>query len=265
MPLIDFHTHLLPEPLLRHALDECQRQLWQPRYRGTLEELLARLREADIDRFGVMPYATRPGQARLLNQWSAELGRLEPRAIPLATFHPGDPDLRDLVDEAFGPLGLFGAELHCQAGQFYPDDRALFPLYERAIFREKVVVFHVGRQPMRSRYVGVEPFYQLMRRFPNLRAVVAHLGADEVEAFFDVATMFDELYLDTSLVYSDAFPWEPRLERILEFQDRIVYASGFPESPCELRRGVDAIKRLGLGEGIETKLFYTNAARVLGL
>lgn len=104
-----------------------------------------------------------------------------------------------------------------------------------------------------------------MRRFPDLLAVVAHLGADEMEAFFDLARLFDRLYLDTSLIYCDQFPWRPRLERVVEFQDRLLYASGFPLSPGDLRQGVDGLKRLGLGPGIEAKLFYTNAARVLGL
>jgi predicted TIM-barrel fold metal-dependent hydrolase len=263
--LIDFHTHLLPEPLLQPHLQEWERRVGKPRYAGSLEDLFARLREGGADRFCVMPFATGPGQAGQLTRWCAELSRLEPRVVPIATFHPADADLRLQVKEAFDDLGLSGAELHCQAGQFYPDDRRLFPLYERAVADGLPVVFHASRQPLPSRYVGSEPFYQIMRRFPAMRAVVAHLGADEMETFFDLATMFDELYLDTSLVYCEQLGYEPRLERLIEFQDRIVYASGFPESGCDLRRGVDAISRLGLGPGIEAKLFGTNAARLLGL
>lgn len=265
MRLIDFHTHFLPEPLLQAALRECEQRLWPPRYRGTGDELLQRLLETGVERFVAIPHAVRPGEASALNHWSATRAALEPRAIPLATFHPGDPDLAELVDEAFGELDLAGADLHCQAGRFYPDDRRLFPLYERAIALGRTVVFHVTRAPLPSRYVGVNPFYQLMRRFPRLRAVVAHLGADEMEPFFDLATLFEELYLDTSLIFCDQLPWRPRLERVIEFQDRILYASGFPMSPCDLLRGVEAIQHLGLGPGIEQKLFYTNAARLLGL
>jgi predicted TIM-barrel fold metal-dependent hydrolase len=104
-----------------------------------------------------------------------------------------------------------------------------------------------------------------MRRYPDLRVVVAHAGADEFEAFFDLCGEYDGVYLDTAMVFNRYLGGPPPIGRVLEFQDRVVYGSDFPNIPYTLDAAIQAIRSLRLGRALEEKLLCTNAARLLEL
>ncbi len=266
-PLIDIHTHLMPDRLARAVRAYFHAHLWPPLYEGTTPELVQQLLDAGVDRFVFMAYAHRDGMARSLNHWVANVqSTFAPHAIGFGTFHPDDDALiPGLVDEAFGRLGLRGAKLHPQVGRFAVDDRRLDPLYERAMEEGQTLLIHAGRRPERSEYVGARVFGRLLRRFPRLKVVVAHAGADEFEAFFDICAFHDGVYLDTAMVFSGLLGGPLPIERILEFPDRIVYGSDFPNIPYDLASAVGAIRDLRLGRAFEEKILCTNSARLLGL
>jgi predicted TIM-barrel fold metal-dependent hydrolase len=104
-----------------------------------------------------------------------------------------------------------------------------------------------------------------MRRFPRLKVIVAHSGADEFDAFFDLCGLYEGVYLDTAMVFNRYLGGPPPIQRVLEFQDRVVYGSDYPVIPYSLESAVQAILDLRLGRGLEEKLLCTNAARLLGL
>jgi uncharacterized protein len=266
-PLIDLHTHLMPERLARAVRAYFDAHLWRVQYGGEPADLVRTLLDAGVDRFVFMPYAHRADMARSLNYWVANVqSTFAPHAIGFGTFHPDDGRLLpELVEEAFGRLGLAGAKLHPQVGRFAVDDPRLDPLYERASQEGRVLLIHAGRQPEPSPLVGARAFARLMQRFPRLRVVVAHAGADEFEAFFDLCAFHDQLYLDTAMVFNGYLNGPPPVERVLEYQDRIVYGSDFPHIPYSLEAAVRAIRDLQLGPSLEQKIFCTNGARLLGL
>jgi predicted TIM-barrel fold metal-dependent hydrolase len=104
-----------------------------------------------------------------------------------------------------------------------------------------------------------------MRRFPRLNVVVAHAGADEFDAFFDLCGVYEGVYLDTAMVFNRFLGGPPPIQRVLEFQDRVVFGSDFPNIPYRWETALQAILDLRLGRGLEEKLLCTNAARLLKL
>jgi predicted TIM-barrel fold metal-dependent hydrolase len=266
-PLIDVHTHLMPERLQGAVRDFFVKHGWPPRYEGTTEELVQKLLEADVQRFVFMPYAHRGNMSRSLNHWVANVQSIfAPHAIGFGTFHPDDDSLLpELADEAFLRLGLKGAKLHPQVGGFAVDDPRLDPVYARAIEHGAVLLIHAGRQPFADTQMGARTFARLMRRFPRLTVIVAHAGADEFDAFFDLCGQYEGVYLDTAMVFNGYLGGPPPIGRILEFQDRVLYGSDFPNIPYSLESAIDAILALRLGRALEEKLLSTNAQRVLGL
>jgi predicted TIM-barrel fold metal-dependent hydrolase len=266
-PLIDVHTHLMPDRLARAVQQYFRAHLWQPHYAGATADLAQELVDAGVDRFVFMPYAHRADMASSLNHWVANVqSTFAPHAIGFGTFHPDDgARLPALVDEAFGRLGLIGAKLHPQVGHFAVDDPRLDPLYERATIERRILLIHAGRRPQPSPLVGAQAFARLLRRFPRLKVVVAHAGADEFEAFFDLCGFHDDLYLDTAMIFNGYLGGPPPIERVLEYQDRVVYGSDFPNIPYRLESAVQAVRDLQLGRALEQKIFCTNAARLLGL
>ena len=263
-PFIDFHTHLFPTRLFRAIWRYFEEHLWPVRYQGETDELVSILLASGVERFVFSTYAHQAGLARQLNSWSAEVAGRHTRAIAFGTFHPLD-DVQELARQAFGELGLAGFKVHCQVQRCYPDDPGLMPAYREAERRGKICLIHCGRAPERSRYTDDRRFERLLRRFRDLTFVVAHMGADEFDRYYDLLAAYENLYLDTTMVFTGFFPWAPRISGLIEFQDRILYGSDFPNLPYDLTRGVHGLLALELGSSIEDKILYSNAARLLGL
>ena len=266
-PLVDVHTHLMPERLFAAVRTYFRAHLWHPRYDGPPSDLVQVLLELGVARFVFMPYAHREGMSRSLNHWVANVKSIfAPHAIGFGTFHPDDAEaLPHLAREAFKTLQLSGAKLHPQVGHFAVDDPRLYPVYEQAVEYGAIMLMHAGRVPDGSDHVGARAFSRMMRRFPSLKVIVAHAGADEYDAFFDLCGLYEGMYLDTAMVFSRYLGGPPPVQRILEFQDRVLYGSDFPNIPYDVRDGVQAILDLRLGRALEEKLLCTNAARLLGL
>jgi uncharacterized protein len=257
----------MPERLQQAVHDYFVAHGWPPHYHGSTQELVQTLIDADVKRFVFMPYAHRGNMSRSLNHWVANVqGIFAPQAIGFGTFHPDDDALLpELADEAFGRLQLKGAKLHPYVGKFALDDPRLDPVYHRAIEHGAILLVHAGRQPEPSEYVGARAFGRVMYRFPQLRVIVAHAGADEFEAFFDLCARYEGVFLDTAMVFNNYLGGPPPIGRILEFQDRVLYGSDFPNIPYSIEDAIQAILALRLGRTLEEKLFSTNAARVLRL
>jgi uncharacterized protein len=268
-PIIDVHTHLMPERLFQAVRAHFRAHLWHPRYDGPTEQLVQTLLDTGVSRFVFMPYAHRGEMARSLNHWVANVqATFAPNAIGFGTFHPDDDNLiPELADEAFVQLGLRGAKLHPQVGKFGLDDPRLDPMYERTIEYGAVLMIHAGRRPEPSEHVGARAFARLMRRFPRLKVIVAHAGADEFDAFFDLCGLYEGVFLDTAMVFnfSKYLGGPLPIQRVLEFQDRVVFGSDFPNIPYRWEESVESILELRLGRALEEKLLCTNAARLLNL
>jgi predicted TIM-barrel fold metal-dependent hydrolase len=266
-PIVDIHTHLMPERLFQAVRAYFKAHLWHPRYDAPTEQLVQNLLEAGVSRFVFMPYAHRAGMSRSLNHWVANVqATFAPHAIGFGTFHPDDAELLpQLADVAFVELNLKGAKLHPQVGRFALDDPRLDVLYERAIQHGALLLIHAGRRPEPNEHVGARAFARLMRRFPRLKVIVAHAGADEFDAFFDLCGLYDGVFLDTAMVFNNFLGGPPPIQRVLEFQDRVLYGSDFPNIPYRLETAMQSILDLRLGRTLEEKLLSTNAARLLGL
>jgi predicted TIM-barrel fold metal-dependent hydrolase len=257
----------MPDRLFKAVRAHFRAHLWHPRYDAPTNELVASLLEAGASRFVFMPYAHRGEMSRSLNHWVANVQTtFAPHGIGFGTFHPDDDGLiPELADEAFVRLGLRGAKLHPQVGRFGLDDPRLDPLYERAIDHGALLLIHAGRLPEPTEHVGARVFARLMRRFPELRVIVAHAGADEFDAFFDLCGLYEGVYLDTAMVFNKFLAGPPPIQRVLEFQDRVIFGSDFPNIPYRWESAIEAILDLRLGRALEEKLLCTNAARLLKL
>jgi predicted TIM-barrel fold metal-dependent hydrolase len=233
------------------------------RYQGDTDDLISTLLASGVERFVFSTYAHRPGLAESLNAWSADLARRHPASVPLATFHPAD-DVARLAPIAFSELGLAGMKVHCQVQQCFPDDPGLWPAYRVAERLGKVVLIHSGPAPERSPFADHRRLERALRRFPDLRFVVAHLGADRFDEYFELMDRYDQLYLDTTMVFAGFFDWQPPLSGLVAFQDRVLYGSDFPNLPYPVDQGIAGLQALQLGPNIEDKILYSNAARLFG-
>lgn len=265
-PIVDAHVHLFPDRLFR-AIRDWFRQHGRPTYyEQPTPELIHFLAEQGVGRFLVLNYAHKPDISRGLNRWNHELGRRYPQAVCFGALHAADEHLLRVAEEALVDLGLAGFKLHLQVQGFSADDERLLPVYERVMELGKLLIFHAGTAAPDAECVGVRHFARLMRRYPKLKAMVAHLGAYECDRFLDLGEEYPSLWFDTSFTFvrgGQGFAVNVPLERVVALQDRLLFGSDFPNIAFSFEDAIAGFLDLQLGEQFYRRVCAENAARFL--
>jgi len=206
-----------------------------------------------------------------------EMARAEPEAyIPFAWLG----DMKDIgaaaarLEESVLGEGRKGVKFQPLVQHFLPDERRLWPLYERCVSLDVPMLFHTG-------YVGFPAEFgiphigrfgdtifgldEVTAEFPDLKVVVAHLGGNYDYEALVLAEKRPNVYTDTAYQHwfcSRLLPPVTPIERIKRWvrvlgADRILYASeGFhPEE----------VLASDLTEDEQAAILGGNAARLLGL
>jgi hypothetical protein len=252
--VIDAHVHLFPDRVFDAIHRWFEAYGWPIRYPFHTPEVLSFLFTRGVSRVIALAYAHKPGMARALNAYMAEVCRHEPRVTGLATVLPGEPGARAILEEAFA-LGLSGVKLHCHVQCFSPDDAALHELYEACVAANRPMVIHAGREPASSAYkcdphalCSVERIERVVTDYPGLRVVVPHLGADEYDGYTRLLERHDNLWLDTTMAIAGYLPGENPIRMIEARPSRIMYGTDFPNLPYAWDREVKKILGHDLNE-----------------
>ena len=271
--LIDVHTHFMPQNVLDKVwnyFDHAEKFTgtpWPIAYRFDEDERVARLRELGVLRFTSLLYPHKPEMAQWLNGWSADFAARTPDCAHSATFFPEEGAADYVASAIESGARIFKA--HVQVGGYDPSDRLLDPVWGILEDSRLPVVIHAGSGPEPGKHTGPEPIADVLRRFPKLALVSAHMGMPEYSAFMDFAEQYENVQLDTTMVFTDfterihPFPDAER-GRLLELGDKIVLGSDYPNIPYPFIHQLDAIDRVGLGDEWTRKVLYDNPARLIG-
>lgn len=269
--IIDLHVHALPERLqaaVWRYFDRLDDPPWPITYRAPEEDRLATLRDLGIMRHTALAYAHRPGMAAALNEHTLRLADEHEQIIPTFTFHP-EAGVTDYVEDALERGGAI-AKVHLQVGRFHATDPRLDPVW-RLLAAERVpVVIHAGAVygvDGGEQYCGADELRVLHDRHPEVRLVVAHLGAPDFRDFLALAEEVDDLWMDTAMALCDppylgAFP-EDDLPRLRSLADRIVFGSDFPSIPRPVSSQLRGLSVLQLDATGLRALLHGNAERLL--
>jgi predicted TIM-barrel fold metal-dependent hydrolase len=270
-PCIDVHVHLHPPRLAAAIERHFAREGWTAAHPFDPANVAATLAERGVERFCFFSYAHKPGMARELNEWVAQTATTLPAAVGFGTLHPDDADVDDVAAEATGRLGLRGFKFHHSVQRFHVDDARLFRVYARAEAAGHILVLHAGTMPYRDAFTGVEPFRRVLARFPRLTVVVAHMGAFESDAFLALLDDHPNVYVDTTMTlapaarpYVGADPAAITDDALIRYQDRILFGSDFPLIPYDYAEEQRWAWDRPLPDMVRRKIFYDNAARLLG-
>jgi len=245
--LVDAHVHLFPDRLFEAIWKWFDEWGWPIRYKLRTPAVIAFLLERGVNHVVALHYAHKPGIARALNAYMAEVARREPRVTALATVFPGEPDAASILDEAFA-AGLAGVKLHCHVQCFSVDAPELAAVYEACIRNDKPLLVHAGREPTSAGYAcdphalcHASRMEAVLRAYPRLRVAVPHLGADEMDAYAGLLERYDNLWLDTTMTLAGYFGDDARAFEIAEAHaERVMFGTDFPNLPYawdrELRR-----------------------------
>lgn len=270
-PVVDAHVHLFPDRVFESLWRWFDAHAWPIRYKLKTPEVLEFLLSRGVQKVVALHYAHKPGMARALNDYVAQLCAQEPRLIGLATVFPGEPGAGDLLREAFAK-GLRGVKLHCHVQCFAPDAPELEEVYQACVEAGRPLVMHAGREPASPAYkcdvyalCGADRVERVLERHPKLQLCVPHLGADEFDAYERLLERHDGLWLDTTMTAAHYFGFEPP-RRLFEVRpERILYGSDFPNLPYAWDREVKQLASLRLRDDLEAGLLGQNALRLYGV
>jgi predicted TIM-barrel fold metal-dependent hydrolase len=111
-----------------------------------------------------------------------------------------------------------------------------------------------------------------MARYPELTAIVAHLGAPDYGAFLRMAAGYERVALDTTMVFTGFFdklaPFpagDLPLARELGMAGKILLGSDFPNLPYPYARQLAGLAGIGLGDDWLRKVCWDNPVAMFGL
>ncbi len=251
-PLVDAHVHLFPPRLFEAIWRWFETWGWPIRYQLYAEQVIDFLLERGVEQLVGLHYAHKPGLARAMNAFMAELARERPRVTGLATVLPGEPEAAAILDEAFA-LGLAGVKLHCHVQCFAPDAPELAEVYDACVRWDRPLVMHAGREPKSPGYrcdphslCAAERVEQVLRNWPRLRLCVPHFGADEFEGYAALLERHDNLWLDSTMMLADYFPGQPP-RHLLELRpERVLFGTDFPNLPYAWDRELRLLREFRL-------------------
>ncbi|MFB7874169.1 amidohydrolase family protein [Nocardia sp. NPDC056064] len=272
--IVDVHTHFMPDQVMRKvwayfdAAGPLTGRPWPITYRDDEQVRLKTLREFGVRAFTSLVYPHKPDMGAWLNEWTAEFAARTPDCLHTATFYP-EPSAPDYVREALD-RGARVFKVHIQVGAFSPLDPLLDPVWAILAESRTPIVIHCGSGPAPGEFTGPAPIAELLRRHPSLRLIIAHMGTPEYTEFLDLAERYPDLFLDTTMVWTDfsegGAPFPPaERERLVRFGDRILFGSDFPNIPYPYAEAITALERLDLGPDWLRKVFHDNAARLFEL
>lgn len=264
--VIDAHVHIFPDAIFTAVRNWFDEHGWRIRYRMNTLEIFRFLRKRGIQHIIALQYAHKPGIARQLNSYMVEQCRAFPDLVcGMATVFPGEDQDTIILSEAFDQ-GLGGLKLHSHVQCFDMNSEAMERIYECCVQHHKPVIMHVGQEPKSSAY-RCDPYAicnalkleEVIRNFPGLKVCVPHLGFGEVLQYHNLIEKYDNLWLDTTMVITDYFPFDRKIDLSSYRFDRIMYGSDFPNIPYAWDRELKELCGTDLKNDVLERITFGNA------
>lgn len=274
---IDMHAHFFPPQIFKAIWDffeapdkQGNAQGWPIKYKLSIEELVHFLESQNVKAYTTYNYAHKEGIADYINEWTNNFIKEHTNAIPFGCVWPEDKDRVEYIRKIFEDYDFYGIKIQLLVQNFYPDDERMRDIYDLIVDMGKWIVFHAGTAPYHNQYVGYKNFVRFINKYPNMNIIVAHLGSFENNKFFNLLDKFENLFLDTAMVYvpDDLFrKWKqkfklPGTEKLLSYQNRILYGSDFPNIPYDYEFSTKGLLELNLPKKFYDNIFYNNAKRI---
>ena len=276
--IIDAHCHIYPEKIAARAVASTD-DFYNTHAHGTglVQNLIASGEEEGYDGYVVQSVASTPHHVTSINRFIAgavtatEAEGKHGLLTGLGTLHPDLEDVEGAVDEIVS-YGLHGVKLHPDMQKFNIDAPRAYPIY--AVCRERglPILMHMGDP--RFDYSHPDRLYRIMRDFPGLTVVGAHMGG---WANWDYAcerlSDMENLYVDTSSSIATPgkeYGIEPHVTSLSAEKaaalirawgaDKVLYGTDYPM--WSQKADMEAFFAIGLTDAENRAILSENAKRV---
>ena len=280
--IIDVHTH---PAFIKDIFDfshETEKRNIFGLYKVHVEPLDLHIKQMDnagVDKEVLLPLDSSckyNGEVLMPNELIKTLVDMAPdRCIGVASVAPHDPTAVEKLDYAVKDHGLRGLKLNPSSQDFYPNDKAVYPIYEKALELNIPIIFHAGMswEPnANSKYSQPIHFEDVAIDFPELKFSLAHFAWPWMTEAAMLAVKYPNVYVDTALLYFDApvsffehcFSKEVKATWIdRSLNTKVMFGSNYPR--IEQHRMRSALEAIGLREEMLARVLGGNAQVFLGL
>ncbi len=266
--VFDIHTHTYPTSIAEKAcINLGNFYNFTVAGKGTYDDLESQAEENNVRGYLLFSVATNAHQVEKVNTSIASLADYSRsrgfKTVGFAGMHQDYHDFEAEIERAVS-LGLAGVKLHPDIQGVDIDDKRLLPLYEILEYRDLPVYFHMGDDRAQYRFSEAVKLVRVMKMFPRLRAVAAHLGG--YKAWDDSVMLLagnERIMYDTSSAL-----WAMSVDdanRIISKLgcENIMFGTDYPVAMT--RDELDRLFKLNLTENEREDILWNNAIRFLKL
>ncbi|MDD5493035.1 MAG: TatD family hydrolase [bacterium] len=195
--IIDIHTHIFPDHGAAKIIAALEAEAKCKAFTdGTRQGLLDSMQRSGVQVCVQVPVATRADQVENINSYAIKV--TDHRIVSFGTLHPKYPHYKKEISR-LKASGIKGVKFHPEYQDFFPDDEAMFPVYEELSKARLTAFFHAGRDIAFANVHGTPAhFARLIKAFPNLKLVLAHMGGFQMWEEVLEEIIGKDVYIDTS-------------------------------------------------------------------
>jgi uncharacterized protein len=216
--------------------------------------------------------ATLGERYREFNGWLCEALAPFPQLTPFVAADPWvlPPESNAAHLREMAESGARGIKIHPAAQAFAPSDPRMSVVYETCRDLGFAVLSHTGSSKGTESFAEPAAFADMLRRFPDLTVVLAHLGGGRWQQTAELARAFPHVSFDLCEIIdwtgAPNAPSDQQLAALIRDVgvDRVVFGTDFPW--YDLDHTVERVMELPLLSREEKeKILGANAVRILGL
>lgn len=263
--IIDTHTHCFPDALAPRAISTLSGGSHEPPHTdGTVGGLLASMDKYGIGKSFVLNIATNPRQQDNVNKFAVSINNLNGRIYSFGSINPDCNDKMSAA-KAIKESGLYGIKLHPDFMGHNIDDDSFDEVFRACDEWDLTVIIHAGLDFVSKDHIHATPemILRVINRFPSLRLVCAHFGANFMYEKSCELLCGKNIWIDTA--YSSHVGDIDGAKKIFSRHDgeRILFATDSPwETPADTEK---FIEKLELTEAQKSKLFSEDAEKLIAL
>jgi predicted TIM-barrel fold metal-dependent hydrolase len=269
--IIDCHTHIFPDKIAPKVLSSNESYLGLSYYgSGTTSGLIEYMNEAGIDyavAFGVAPEAK---LVKATNDWL--ISQANPRLVLFGTITPDYENWESEIDR-IKAAGIIGIKFNTLFQDILPDDRVMYPIYEKLKQEGMLVYFHAGKGGTQKERHQVratpERLQRMIKDHPGLELICAHFGGYEMLEDVEQYLVGTKVYLDTSYTPSCKELDPVIVTRLIKKHgvERMLYGTDYPWARQGKENGweYEFLNALDISEAQKELILNGNARRLFKL